>query len=132
MRYEGQRHHARGPRRAAHHQRDRRADLGLRARDIAHSDRAIDAGAEAAARDLPDDGATGIVDFRAVARGRAALGLDAHPRARGALAELAQDHVGAHKAATLAPALAESEAEIGLEGRGRRVDVVAVEAEPGL
>src|SRR5579859_6119900 len=111
---EGQRHHASGPRRAAHHQRDRRADRRLRARHIAHGDRPVDAGTEAAAGDAPDGGAVLVEDLGAFARGRAAFGLQAHTLARGALAELAQDHLRAGEAAAFAPALAQGEAEIGL------------------
>src|SRR5690349_9945700 len=64
---EGQRHHARGPRRAPYHQRDRRPDRRVCARHIAHSDRAIDAGAEAAAGDAADRGAVLVEDLGALA-----------------------------------------------------------------
>src|SRR4029077_4732841 len=111
---EGQRHHASGPRRASPHQRDRRPDRRVRARHIAHGDRTIDAGSEAAAGDAADDGAVLIQYLGALARGRATFGLQAHALARAALAELAQDHIRPGEAAALAPALAQGEAETGL------------------
>src|SRR6185312_2263397 len=129
---EGQRHDARRPRRAAHHELERRAERSLRRRDIAHGDRPVGRGAEAAAGDAADDAARGIGDLRALARRRAAFGLDADALPRRAVLELALDHRRAGKAAFGAAALLDRPGKIGLDDAGGLVDVVAMEAEPGL
>src|SRR6266851_9236790 len=88
MRHEGKRHHLGRPRRAAHQQHDGRARRRVRGGDVAHGDRAVDAGPEAAAGDAADGGAGGVLDLGALASRRLALGTDAHAPARDALAEL--------------------------------------------
>src|SRR5215470_14414495 len=98
---EGQRHHARGPRRTPHHQRDGRTDRRVRTRDVTHGDRTIDTGSEATAGDAPDRGAAAVAYLRTLARRRAAFGLQAHTLARSAGAKLAQDHLCAQEATAL-------------------------------
>src|SRR6185312_15410055 len=123
-------HDARRARRAAHHELERRAERRLRRRDIAHGDRPVGRRAEAAAGDAADDGARGRDDLGALARRRAAFGLDADALARRTLFELARDDVGAGKAAFGATALLDGPGEIGLDDAGGLVDVVAMKAEP--
>ena len=76
--------------------------------------------------------AVGCDDLRAVARGRAVVGLDADAAARRAVRELPRDDGGAGIAALGAAALGDRPGEIGLDRRGGLVDVVAVEAKPRL
>src|SRR5918996_5472756 len=99
---------------AADDQGERRAGRRMLARDIAERDRAPDGRAEAATGHRADRLARGILDFRALARRRTAVGADADQLSRGPLTELPQDRVGARKAALLAPALADRPGEPGL------------------
>ena len=81
---------------------------------------------------MPTSRPSGVAMIGALAGRRAALGLDADAHAGGAVRDLALDAVGARKAAFLAAALLDRPDQAGLDGRGRGVDVVAVEAEARL
>src|SRR5690606_12036444 len=122
----------RGKRLAAHHEGERRAGRGVFRRDVAHGDRRIDAGAEAARRDRADLLALVVQHFGAFAGRRAAFGPDAGQLAADAVSELLLYDRRAGKAAFLAAALRDRPVESGLDRRRRGVDVVAVQAEAGL
>src|SRR5215472_3758794 len=129
---EGQRHDLGRQRLAANDQVEGMAGGGHSGLGIAHSQRTVEARAEAAAGDLADLPAGGVLDFRMLAGRLAALGQDADAPALGALPQLALDDRGPRKA-TLAPAaLADTPGEPGLDGGRGLVDVMAVKAEPGL
>src|SRR5438477_205637 len=100
---------------------------------VVHGDHlAADRRAEAAGRDLADRRAVRRPDLGALAGRDAALGLEADPRTGGTVAQFRKDARGARKAAGLAAALLDRPGEPRLDRRGRRVDVVAVQAQPGL
>src|SRR4029078_4415578 len=71
-------------------------------------------------------------DLRALARGRAALRLDADAHARRLLGEFALDAFGSRESPFGAPALLDRPGERSLDRRCRRVDVVTIEAKPRL
>src|SRR5580658_1957353 len=77
MRHERQRHDARRTRRPPHQELDGGAERGLGRRHIAHGDRPVDGGAEAAAGDAAGRRAARVDDLCPFTRGRAALGLEA-------------------------------------------------------
>src|SRR5262245_5742941 len=101
-------------------------------RDIAHGDRTIGRGPETAAGDHADDCAVAAADLRVSPHRRAALGLDAHQLARCALAELFLNGLCAGETALLAAAFGDGPNQSRLHRRRRFVDVVAIEAKPGL
>src|SRR5690606_22853295 len=105
---------------------------GQRGLDIAHRHRAIDGRAEAAAGDPADRAAVAVGDLGALGRRSPALGPDADAAPRRAAGDLRLDAGGAGEAALLAATLADAPGQTRLDRRGRRVDVVAVQAEAGL
>ena len=132
VRDERQRRDGGGERLAAHHQIHGRADRGTIGGDIAHGDRAVDAGSEAARGDDAERVAEQRQDLGALARRRAAVRLDADAAALGAVGQLVLDALGAGEAALAAAALLHRPDEIGLDRARRLVDVVAIEAEARL
>ena len=110
----------------------------MRRRQIAHRDRRIEARAEAARGDRADRFGRSRVgkQRRAFAHRRAALRPQADAAARRAVLKLRENLVRAGKAAgaraAVAAALLDRPFQRGLDRRGRGVDVVAVEAKPGL
>src|SRR5262245_32458667 len=99
--------------------------------DIAHGDGAPERGSEAAGRDLADR-LSGDRNLRALARDRLALGQQADAPARRAFGDLPLDDGSAGEATRGAALLADAPQQARFDGRGRGVDVVAVEAEAGL
>ncbi len=113
-------------------QQHRRARLGEAAVDVAHGERAVDGRAEATGGDGADRLAVGRLHDRALARGRPPVGQDADAQARRAFGEFLLDAGGAREAAFRAAALLDRPGQASLDRRRGGVDVVAVEAEPGL
>src|SRR5205807_9899441 len=100
--------------------------------DVAHCDRPVDRGAEAAAGYFPQCAPCVVHNLRVLARRRAPVRTDADALAARPLDELSQDRGRAGEAALGAAPLADCPSEIGLDrGRGF-VDVMPIEAEPGL
>src|SRR5580704_17512931 len=117
---------------AAHDEIELRAEGREGRLDIAHGERAPERRAEAARGDSADLAPVLRLDLGAFARRRLAVRQDTDALARRTLGELPLDALGAGKAAFLAPSLLYRPGERRLDGRGRRVDVMAVEAKPGL
>ena len=117
---------------AADHEIDRGADLGVVDDDVAHRNRAADGGAEAAAGDLADDVAGLVRDRRVLARGRLTIGTEADAAARGAVHDLAQNHVGTGEAPLGTPATADGPRQRGFDWGRAVVDVVTIQAESSL
>src|SRR6266851_7841702 len=104
----------------------------MEAIDMAHRDRTADRGTEAAAGHPPNRLGGVADDRRVLARRRTPVRPDADAPARSTLGQLAQNDRGSGKAAVGPPPPADRPGQPGLD-RGRRlVDIVAVEAEPGL
>jgi len=100
-------------------------------RDITHGDRPADGRPVAAARDRADDLASAD-DLRAFARRCLAFRQQADALPRHAIRDLAENDLRAGKIGLFAPPLADDPAERRLDRCRRLVDVVAVEAKPGL
>src|ERR1700754_2212589 len=98
---------------------------------IAHSARRVTRWAEAAAGNTADCLAADL-DFGAFARRGAAFGLDADPAAGWALGDLLLDDGVADEAALGAAALGDRPDEIGLDRCRALIDIVPVQAQPGL
>ncbi|MDT4843046.1 hypothetical protein FQZ97_769640 [compost metagenome] len=105
-------------------------------RDIAHGHRSAQAGAEAAAGDTADDGAVGVDDLGAFAHRYALLGQQADALARYALTLLGEHALRAGEAAGPcaigAAGLGDGPGQAGLDRRGGRAHVMAVEAQAGF
>ena len=129
MRRERHFHDLRGERFAAHHQLDLGADGRVARLDIAHCNRAIHRRAESARRDAADLRAARIENFRPLPRRCATLGQDADALTFRAVREFGSDARRTRISTALAPSLLNAPGEIGFDRRGRRVDVVAVEAQ---
>src|SRR5262245_35239065 len=99
---------------------------------MAHGDRAVDRGPEAAARDLADPAIVLVSNLGVSAHRRASLRPDPDQAAGRAFLQLAQDRLSADEAALVAPALADRPDEGCFDRRRRLIDVVAVEAQPRL
>src|SRR5215213_9226650 len=80
----------------------------------------------------PDDLAAFVLDRRALADRSPAVRHEADAQAGRPRLKLAPDSLLARKAAGLAPALLDGPGEARLDRRCRLVDVMAIEAEPGL
>src|SRR6516165_5288072 len=117
---------------AAHKQGERGAFRGMAAIDITHRDGAADRRAEAAARHSPNRHPGGVDDRGILACRRASVRPDADADARRPFSELAQYDFGAGKPALGTPPLADGPGEGDLDRARRLVDVVPIEAEPGL
>ena len=100
--------------------------------DVAHRHRSAHRGAVAAAGDGADAPALGVGHLGVLARRRPALGAQADAAARRSLGELALDDGGAGEAARGAASARDRPRQPGLDRRRRRIDVMAVEAQPGL
>ena len=81
---------------------------------------------------MPTSRPSGRGDDGALARRRTAFRLDADADAGGTVPDLALDALGTREAPLLAAALLDRPDQAGLDGRGRGVDVVAVEAQARL
>src|SRR6478609_5604252 len=86
-------------------------------RDVAHGDRTIDGGPEAARRDDADLPAIGGRNHGPLASRRPSFGLQADAHAPCAIPDLALDALGPGEAAFLAPALLDRPDQSGLDGR---------------
>src|SRR3954452_23261555 len=105
---------------------------------VAHRDRRIQARAEAARCDLSDRLASACISKqkRTLADGRAALSAQADAAPGRAIVEVREDLLGTRKTAGArtagAAALLDRPFQRGLDRRGRGVDVMTIEAEPGF
>src|SRR4051812_21580444 len=99
--------------------------------DVTHGDGPPERRREAARGDLADHLAAER-DLRALARDRLALGQQADPLAPRAFGDLLLDDISTGEAALCAALLADAPQQHRLDRRRRGVDVMAVEAEPGL
>mmetsp|Transcript_22506 Transcript_22506/g.59138 ORF Transcript_22506/g.59138 Transcript_22506/m.59138 type:complete len:468 (-) Transcript_22506:27-1430(-) len=106
-------------------------ELGL---DVAHADALLEARAERAASDDAHDRPVGAEDLGALARRRACVDDEAGAlAARRLVLQFGQNPLGADKAGGVgSPRLGDAPEQRALDGRGRVVQVVAVEAEAGL
>ena len=110
----------------------RGADGGQVAADVAHGDGGLEGGGEAAGGDGAGGGLVGGGDDGLGPGRGAALGAEADAETVGAGLELVEDDGGADEVGGFATALADGPGEVGLDGGGQLVDVVAVEAEAGF
>src|SRR5262245_60583048 len=100
--------------------------------DVAHGDRPLQAGREAAAGDPPDLIAFAVEDQCALANRLPPFDVEPDSLLRRALLDLLEDTGGAREIAFRAPPLADRKAEASHNGSRRAVDVMAIKRQPRL
>jgi len=101
-------------------------------RDIAHGDRPRERGGKPAGCDASDGSPVRRIEFGARAHRRLSLDRQPDAKARRPAGDLRPDALASGKAAFGAPAPTDRPGETRLDGIGRFVDVLAIEAQPGL